>query len=170
MDTVNPILGAAALLALWSTLMTFILVARRVGAGMKLSELPPGMRGVDGEASMPQGANWTAHNYTHLMEQPTVFYAAVIILAMAGDTSTYSLYAAWTYAIFRIVLSFWQMYVSAITVRFILVLIGTLALTVLSVHASPCHVSHTIPGCQIPARNAYICVTDVVGAASSEGI
>ena len=135
MDTVNPILGAAALLALWSTLMTFILVARRVGAGMKLSELPPGMRGVDGEASMPQGANWTAHNYTHLMEQPTVFYAAVIILAMAGDTSTYSLYAAWTYTISRIVHSFWQMYVNTITVRFLLFLIGTIALTVLSVHA-----------------------------------
>ena len=135
METLNPILGAAAVLALWSTLMTFILVARRVGGGMKLGDLPPGMRGADGEASMPQGANWTAHNYTHLMERPTIFYPAVLILAMAGDTSTYSLYAAWTYTLSRIVHSFWQMYVNAITVRFLLFLIGTLALTVLTVHA-----------------------------------
>ena len=48
METLNPILGAAAVLALWSTLMTFILVARRVGGGMKLGDLPPGMRGADG--------------------------------------------------------------------------------------------------------------------------
>jgi hypothetical protein len=135
METINPILGAAAVLALWSTLMTFILVARRVGAGMKLGDLPPGMRGVDGEASMPQGANWTSHNYTHLMEQPTVFYAAVLVLAMAGDTSTYSLYAAWTYTVARIAHSFWQMYVNTITIRFLLFLIATLALTMLTVHA-----------------------------------
>ena len=135
MDTVNPILGAGAVLLMWSTLMTFILVARRLGAGMKLSELPPGIRGVDGEAAMPQGANWTSHNYAHLMEQPTVFYAAIIILAMADDTSTYSLCAAWTYAISRIVHSFWQIYVNTITVSFFLFLIGTLALTILSVHA-----------------------------------
>ena len=108
MDTVNPILGAGAVFLVWSTLMTFIPVARRLGAGMKLSELPPGIRGVDGEAAMPQGANWTSQNYPHLMEQPTAFYAAVIILAMADDTSTYSFYfyAAWTYAISRIVHSF----------------------------------------------------------------
>ena len=28
---------------------------------------------------------WTRHNYEHLMEQPTAFYALVIILAMVGD-------------------------------------------------------------------------------------
>ena len=135
MESVNPILGAAAVLAFWSTLMTYILVVRRVGGGMKLADLPPGMRGADGEASMPQGANWTSHNYTHLMEQPTVFYAVVLILAVAGDTSAYSLYAAWTYTGARILHSLWQMSVNTITIRFSLFFLGTLALTMLSVHA-----------------------------------
>ena len=78
---------------------------------------------------------WTRHNYEHLMEQPTAFYALVIILAMVGDTSTPSLYAAWTYAITRILHSFWQMQVNTIPVRFLLFMIATLALAMLGVHA-----------------------------------
>ena len=135
MDTVNPILGAAALLALWSTLMTFILVARRVGGGMKLSELPPGMRGVDGEASMPQGANWTAHNYTHLMEQPTVFYPVVIMLALMGDNSALSVNLAWGYAGIRVLHSLWQASVNTIPVRFALFALSSLCLITLSARA-----------------------------------
>ena len=69
------------------------------------------------------------------MEQPTAFYVLVIILAMVGDTSTPSLYAAWTYTIARILHSFWQMQVNTIPVRFLLFMIATLALAMLGVHA-----------------------------------
>ena len=97
MQEFNPILGPAALLATWSVIMVFIYVIRVMGSGAKLGELPPGFRGPDGEADAPDKMKWTRHNYEHLMEQPTAFYALVIILAMVGDTSTPSLYAAWTY-------------------------------------------------------------------------
>ena len=135
MQEFNPILGPAAVLATWSVIMVFIYVARVLGTGAKLGDLPAGFRGPDGEADAPDKMKWTRHNYEHLMEQPTAFYAIIIILAMVGDTSTVSLYAAWTYTIARVLHSLWQMQVNTIPVRFLLFLIATLALTMLGVHA-----------------------------------
>ena len=69
------------------------------------------------------------------MEQPTLFYAMVIILAVVGDTSAASYYAAWIYTGARILHSVWQMQVNTIPVRFMLFAISTLALLMLCVHA-----------------------------------
>src|SRR3546814_20817901 len=33
---------------------------------------------------LPAEVQWKAHNYNHLMEQPTVFYAVAIALAVGG--------------------------------------------------------------------------------------
>ena len=60
--------------------------------------MPAGARGVDTEAQFSSKANWISHNYTHLMEQPTVFYPVVIVLALMGDNSALSANLAWGYA------------------------------------------------------------------------
>ena len=135
MQDFNPILGPAAVIATWLVVMFFICVTRVMGSDVKLADLPPGFRGPVSKAEAPDKMKWTRHNYEHLMEQPTAFYALVIILAIVGDTSAPSLYAAWTYAIARIVHSFWQMQVNTIPVRFLLFMIATLALAMLGVHA-----------------------------------
>ena len=54
--------------------------ARAVGErsrqlGITLAKIPRGTRGADLEGNMPDEAHWQAHNYEHLMEQPTIFYA-----------------------------------------------------------------------------------------------
>ena len=87
MESVNPILGAAAVLGLWSVLMFLIYVVRLVRTGSKVGDLPAGFRGPDADSETPDQVKWTRHNYEHIMEQPTLFYAMVIILAVAGDTS-----------------------------------------------------------------------------------
>ena len=69
---------------------------------------------------MPAKANWLSHNYTHLMEQPTVFYPVVIILALLGDGSALSLNLAWAYVVSRILHSLWHGNVNTIQVRFAL--------------------------------------------------
>ena len=101
MQTETAILVPAAVLAGWTMIVFIWLLARRVpafsAAGVKLGEMPAGTRGVDGEAQMPAKANWISHNYTHLMEQPTVFYPVVIILALLGDNSSLSVNLAWAY-------------------------------------------------------------------------
>ncbi|MDB2377981.1 MAPEG family protein [Luminiphilus sp.] len=135
MESVNPILGAAAVLGLWSVLMFFIYAVRLVSTGAKVGDLPAGFRGPDADSETPDQVKWTRHNYEHLMEQPTLFYAMVIILAVVGDTSAASCYAAWIYTGARILHSVWQMQVNTIPVRFMLFTISTLALLVLCVHA-----------------------------------
>ena len=69
---------------------------------------------------MADKANWVSHNYTHLMEQPTVFYHVVIILALLGDASAISVNLAWAYAGLRVLHSLWQLNVNTIPIRFAL--------------------------------------------------
>ncbi len=59
-------------------------------AGIAVSSMPAGARGIDTEAQLFAKADWISHNYTHLLEQPAVFYPVVIMLASMGDKSALS--------------------------------------------------------------------------------
>ena len=73
-------------------------------------------------------------NYTHLMEQPTLFYVVVVILALTGG-SQLDLVLAWSYVGVRVVHSFWQALVNTIPVRLTLFAVSSLILLAMSVHA-----------------------------------
>lgn len=137
--TVPSILGPAAVLVLWTLVVLAWLVATRfpafAKAGVDVKNTQPGGRYVDVEAEMPAKVNWVSHNYTHLMEQPTIFYAVVAILAIAGDTSAVSLGAAWAYVGLRIVHSLWQGLVNIVKVRIVIFSLSTLCLWVLAINA-----------------------------------
>lgn len=134
-----PILAPPALLVLWSLVMLLWVSVTRfpafAKAGIKVSEAEPGSRYVDVEPMMPAKVNWKSHNYTHLMEQPTIFYAAVVILALAGEGSGINLVFAWAYVAIRVVHSVWQATVNVIPVRVTLFTLSTLCLWVLAVNA-----------------------------------
>ena len=136
---ISPILAPAAILVLWSLVVLLWLAATRfpafAKAGITLGNAPRGGRYVDIEKDMPQQVNWVSHNYTHLMEQPTIFYAVVAILALSGDTSGVNLAAAWAYTALRIVHSLWQGLVNIIVVRMVLFLLSTFCLWVLAINA-----------------------------------
>lgn len=55
-------------------------------------------------------------SYNHLHEQPTVFYAVTLALAILGDNHPYTLQAAWTYVGLRIVHSVFQSLVNKVMV------------------------------------------------------
>lgn len=136
----NGLLAPAAVLVLWTCIMLFWLAASRLSAvkksGADLSQSPPGGRGQDIDPMLPTTARWASHNYTHLLEQPTIFYAVVLILTVGGgggDAVNAAL--AWAYVGLRIVHSLWQVLVNTIPVRFLIFLVSTLCLTVLSVRA-----------------------------------
>ena len=139
MQTETAILAPAAVLAGWTMIVFLWLMARRIpafsAAGVKLGEVPPGTRGGDREAQMPAKANWISHNYTHLMEQPTVFYPVVIMLAVMGDNSTLSVNLAWGYTGLRILHSFWQASVNTIPIRFAFFGLSSLCLIALAARA-----------------------------------
>ena len=48
-----------------------------------LGNAQPGGRGQDLDGVLPDHVNWKAHNYAHLVEQPTLFYATVFVLQLA---------------------------------------------------------------------------------------
>ena len=135
----NPILAPAAILVLWSVVVLFWVVFTRfpafAKAGMKVKDFPPGGRYVDIEKDMPPKVNWVSHNYTHLMEQPTIFYAAVAVLALAGDSSSINVACAWAYVATRIVHSLWQGLVNIISIRIVLFSLSTFFLCVLAINA-----------------------------------
>lgn len=133
----TAILAPAALLASWTMLVFLWLLSRRLPAFKSAGiNMPAGFRGADSEAQMPAKANWLSHNYTHLMEQPTVFYPVVIILALLGDGSAVSLNLAWAYVASRVLHSLWQGNVNTIPVRFGLFALGSLCLIALAVRAT----------------------------------
>ena len=73
----------AAVLICWSmVVLIWMTVTRFAGmakAGVDLSQAKPGGRGQDLEPLLPSQTVWKAHNFTHLMEQPTIFYPTVVI-------------------------------------------------------------------------------------------
>lgn len=124
-------LAPAAVLVAWTLVMLFWMAATRFPAiaksGIDMKSGPPGGRGQDLEGVLPASVNWKAHNYAHLVEQPTVFYAAVVIIAMMGPIQS-DIIAAWAYVTLRIVHSLYQATINKVMVRFSIFLIATLVL------------------------------------------
>jgi hypothetical protein len=93
-------------------------------------------------AAGEQRASWVADNYNHLMEQPTIFYATALALAVMGEAGSLAVNLAWGYAALRIVHSLVQILSNRVLVRFSvfalasLCLLGLVALA-LSVAAQP---------------------------------
>ncbi len=135
----NPILAPAAVLVAWSLVMLMWMAVTRFPAmaksGVELKGGPPGGRGQDLEAILPANVNWKSHNYAHLMEQPTLFYATVLILAVAGAATPMLVNFAWGYTILRIIHSLYQATINVVMVRFSIFVLSTICLVVLAIHA-----------------------------------
>lgn len=131
-------LAPAAVLIAWSLVMMAWMAATRLPA-MKakmggVGKAKPGGRGQDLEGVLDDRVNWKAHNYAHLMEQPTLFYAASLIIALLGAAAG-DVLAAWIYVALRVVHSIWQATVNVVSVRFLLFLASSIALIWLAVRA-----------------------------------
>jgi len=135
----SPIFAPAIVLVLWSLVMLGWLAITRLPAmakaGIELTTVV-GSRGVNLEGVLPDRINWKAHNYAHLMEQPTLFYATVIILGVIGQGDGLNLQLAWAYVVLRIVHSVVQATWNRVAVRFTLFCLSTVALLALTLHAA----------------------------------
>jgi hypothetical protein len=138
----NPILAPAAMLIFWSMVVLVWVTVTRFAA---IRHLPndqlralsrAGTRGPDLERILPASTNWKSHNYMHLMEQPTVFYAAVIILALSGAGDGINTGLAWTYVVLRMCHSLWQAMVNRLPLRMVLFTTFSLCLIALAINAA----------------------------------
>ena len=132
---ISPLLGPVVALVAWSIVMFFWLAIARAPQ-LKGRKIPEGARGADLEREDPGKRNWPAHNYQHLMEQPTIFYAIVFALILMGFDAPINVYLAWGYVGFRILHSLWQATVNVVRIRFLLFALSTLCLLGLTTHAA----------------------------------
>ena len=134
----SEILKPVAVLIAWSLVMLVWMVMARLPAmkkaGIDINKAVGGRPGaLDGVVD--EKAQWPAHNYIHLMEQPTLFYAVALLLAVAGMGNGLNATIAWGYVGLRIAHSLLQATVNIIRFRFLLFALSSLCLMALSLHA-----------------------------------
>lgn len=138
MNETSTILGPVVALVAWSILVMFWMVVTRLPEmkrkGIDINKVRGGRPGaLDGV--LDDKAQWKAHNYIHLMEQPTLFYAICLALALMGGGYGINTILAWIYVGFRVAHSIVQGTVNIVRYRFLLFLGATLALVGLTIHA-----------------------------------
>jgi hypothetical protein len=133
----SPILAPVLALVLWSFVMGAWLYATRIPAVVRNKvKLDPRQPREEFHAQMPVEVRWKADNYNHLMEQPTLFYAVALTLALLGAGGGVNAALAWAYVGLRVAHSLVQATVNIILVRFALFMAASIVLLVLSLRAA----------------------------------
>jgi len=135
MEILKPVVALAG----WTMLMWIWLYATRIPAmqkaGIDLSAKPGGT-GKDLDALLPPEVQWKAHNYNHLHEAPTVFYAVAIVLAIIDQGDGMNASIAWAYVGLRVIHSLIQATVNKVMVRFGIFALSSLSLMALVLHSA----------------------------------
>lgn len=134
-------LAPAAVLVAWSLVMLFWMAFTRFPAikrsGAKIADAKRGARGQDLDGVIEDAVQWKAHNYNHLLEQPTIFYAIAISLALLGGGDVrINVWLAWGYVALRILHSLIQATTNVVRWRFLVFSAASLCLLGLTVHAA----------------------------------
>ena len=150
----SPILAPVVALVAWTLIVQIWLYATRFPA-MKRAGISlkgrVGSRGAQLDGVIDDKAQWKAHNYNHLLEQPTIFYAILLTMALIsmGDPINQRLvwdyaglrmnhplnqYLAWGYAGLRIVHSLIQCTINIVRYRFAAFSLASLCLLALTFH------------------------------------
>lgn len=141
----TEILKPVVVLIAWTLVMLVWMVIVRLpalkAAGVDLGGMVGG-KGSDADRVLPPKAQWPSHNYNHLLEQPTIFYAVIGVIALTGTDFPLNVALAWGYVGLRIVHSLVQATFNRVAVRFALFLLATLCLVALTLHAAMAVFAH----------------------------
>ena len=135
----SPILAPVVALVAWSLIVMLWMVVTRLPAmkkaGISLNGLVGG-RGVNLDGVIPDEVQWKSHNYMHLMEQPTLFYAITLAIALMGMGGGINYWLAWGYVGLRVIHSIVQATINVVLYRFALFFLASLCLLGLTTHAA----------------------------------
>lgn len=135
MGTLQPVVALAG----WTMVMWLWMYATRIPA-LNAAKVDPDslVRGPKKSLDevLPPAVQWKAHNYNHLHEAPTVFYAAALLLALVGAGDGLSAQLAWAYVGLRVVHSLVQVTVNNVPLRFGIFALSSLCLIGLIVQAA----------------------------------
>ncbi len=130
----REILQPVLVLALLTIVMLFWMVFTRVPAMMKLKiNVQKGQDTRNLKELLPPEISRISNNYNHLLEQPTLFYAVAISIAVLGHVDSIHVWCAWSYAILRIAHSLVQATVDIVMVRFAIFMLSSVVLSVMVV-------------------------------------
>jgi hypothetical protein len=133
----SPILAPLIALVLWSFVMWTWLYATRIPAIVKLKIVhDPHRPSEEFHARLPARVRWKADNYNHLMEQPTLFYAVALTLALTGEGAGLNAGLAWVYVALRVVHSLVQATVNIVVLRFAIFMAASVVLLAMAVRAA----------------------------------
>lgn len=130
------ILTPTAVLIVWTMVLLIWMFATRRAALQKtgVAGLKFGARGPDFDGFIDDRTQWKAHSYNYQFEQPTIFYATVVVLSLSGYSSL-DVALAWLYVLLRIAHSVWQAAVNRQPARMYLFVAYSSVLLLLAVRA-----------------------------------
>ena len=134
----QAILAPVVALVAWTlVMMTWMYAVRFPAMARKGISLKGrvGSKGGDLDGVVEPNVQWKAHNYNHLMEQPTLFYAIALTLALMNFGGGINYWLAWGYVALRIVHSLIQCTVNVVRYRLAVFALASFCLIGLTVHA-----------------------------------
>ena len=135
MDILQPVVALAA----WTMVMWAWMYATRLPA-MTALKVDPDSLARDPEAKLdrllPPQVQWKAHNYNHLHEAPTLFYAVAVVLAIVGQGDGLNATLGWVYVALRVIHSLVQATVNKVVMRFAVFVASSLVLAALIARAA----------------------------------
>jgi len=129
----RSILTPALALILWSLVMLVWLYATRIPAITRARVNVAEAREPSALNALPLKVRQVGYNYTHLMEQPTLFYALVFYSYLAGQQNGPNMVLAWTYVGLRVIHSLVQATVNIVMLRFSIFAVSSLVLGALAI-------------------------------------
>lgn len=135
----SQILQPVVALFLWTMVMWVWMYAVRIPAitavdPSLVEDVTYGRRTLD--QILPAKVQWVAHNYNHLHEAPTLFYAVALLLAVEGAGNGINAWIAWAYVAFRVAHSLVQATLNKVMLRFQIFALSSVALLALIVQAA----------------------------------
>src|SRR5260370_21363253 len=133
----SSILASVVALVLWSFVMGAWLYATRIQAITKGKIVyDPHRPAEEFHAQLPAQVRWKADNHNNLMEQPTLFYAVALTLALLGAGEGLNTGLAWLDVGLRIAHSLVQAIVNFVMLRLAIFMPPSFVLLVISVRAA----------------------------------
>src|SRR5580765_6753245 len=97
----SSMLAPVLALIVLSLVVWIWMYATRIPAMQRAKIDPQAARHPGSLDTLPSSARQVADNYNHLMEQPTIFYALIFFIYLAGHADQLHIYLAWTYVVLR---------------------------------------------------------------------
>lgn len=125
----NAILEPVIVLVAWTLVIFVWMMSTRLPYLMKNNISAQELQNAsDVAVKLPGKERRVSDNYNHLHEQPTLFYALAIALALAGTAGTSQILLAWVYVASRVIHSIIQCTYNSVLHRFLLFFVGSAAL------------------------------------------